>query len=252
MFFLFFLARTLSSIHKHSPTHRGHFIAAESGRSWGIDWPAEWDWGILERLRWWILIRWQTIKDSQRKEQRSGRQSNHTTLAHCVSVCVLASVRSKKMFRSTSLYITQLCHSAQNHYLKSYELVVARKWHSSEPIANQKICIQAENKKCHNRDRTSVCNDHLNFLSKKKRKILQEKYIYCFISCSDSASSKWLLLHNKPFCSIYQPSVFTPQMHVTCPIRGDKTLDHVYINIAEAYKAILLHYWGQSGHSWKV
>lgn len=41
----FFLAHALSSIHKHSPTHWGHFIAAEWGRSWRIDCPAEWDWG---------------------------------------------------------------------------------------------------------------------------------------------------------------------------------------------------------------
>jgi len=36
--------------------------------------------------------------------------------------------------------------------------------------------------------------------------------------------------------------------HVSCPTRGDKTLDHVYTNVAEAYKAIPLPHLGQSDH----
>lgn len=36
--------------------------------------------------------------------------------------------------------------------------------------------------------------------------------------------------------------------HVSCPTRGDKTLDHVYTNMAEAYKAIPLPHLGQSDH----
>ena len=36
--------------------------------------------------------------------------------------------------------------------------------------------------------------------------------------------------------------------HVSCPTRGDKTLDHVYHNIKEAYKALSLPHLGQSDH----
>ncbi|KAM8863327.1 uncharacterized protein AB9W97_018228 [Spinachia spinachia] len=36
--------------------------------------------------------------------------------------------------------------------------------------------------------------------------------------------------------------------HVSCPTRGDKTLDHVYTNMADAYKADPLPHLGQSDH----
>ena len=36
--------------------------------------------------------------------------------------------------------------------------------------------------------------------------------------------------------------------HVSCPTRGDKTLDHVYTNIKDAHKAIPLPHLGQSDH----
>ncbi|KAK3542247.1 hypothetical protein QTP86_021469, partial [Hemibagrus guttatus] len=36
--------------------------------------------------------------------------------------------------------------------------------------------------------------------------------------------------------------------HVSCATRGDNTLDHVYTNIAEAYRAISLPHLGQSDH----
>ncbi|KAK3528504.1 hypothetical protein QTP70_000580 [Hemibagrus guttatus] len=36
--------------------------------------------------------------------------------------------------------------------------------------------------------------------------------------------------------------------HVSCTTRGDNTLDHVYTNIAEAYRAISLPHLGQSDH----
>ena len=36
--------------------------------------------------------------------------------------------------------------------------------------------------------------------------------------------------------------------HVSCPTRGDKTLDHVYTNIPEAYRASPLPHLGQSDH----
>lgn len=41
-----------------------------------------------------------------------------------------------------------------------------------------------------------------------------------------------------------------PKFHqnVSCPSRGDNTLDHVYTNIPEAYKAIPLPHMGQSDH----
>ena len=36
--------------------------------------------------------------------------------------------------------------------------------------------------------------------------------------------------------------------HVSCPTRGDKTLDHVYTNMAGAYRAVPLPHLGQSDH----
>src|SRR4029434_4710065 len=36
--------------------------------------------------------------------------------------------------------------------------------------------------------------------------------------------------------------------HVSCPTRGDKTLDHVHTNMADAYKAVPLPHLGQSDH----
>lgn len=38
------------------------------------------------------------------------------------------------------------------------------------------------------------------------------------------------------------------QQHVSCPTRGAKTLDHVYTNMADAYKAVPLPHLGQSDH----
>ena len=35
---------------------------------------------------------------------------------------------------------------------------------------------------------------------------------------------------------------------VSCPTRGDKTLDHVYTYIKDAYKALPLPHLGQSDH----
>ncbi|KAJ8401415.1 hypothetical protein AAFF_G00386460 [Aldrovandia affinis] len=36
--------------------------------------------------------------------------------------------------------------------------------------------------------------------------------------------------------------------HVSCPTRGIKTLDHIYTNIKEAYRAVPLPHLGQSDH----
>lgn len=126
-------------------------------------------------------------------------------MCSCRCVCVsggevggeIARRRRRRMLRPRRLHIVKLCHCTRDlYYLKwSYKAAAAGAQHSSEPLANQKICIQAENKERHNQKRTADShNDHLFVLWKIES--ITEKCT--FVAVTLPMQNGYYVLHNKP------------------------------------------------------
>lgn len=133
--------------------------------------------GILGPTRWWRLIRWQTINEGQRKKEQKSRMGRALILPwHVASVCVCLQVcvrgtgeitRKRRML--TVSQWAHISHTAPPVDSKPSlcEIIAGRRQKTRrsffEPLANRKICIQAENKESRNQNRTAALNDHLIF-----------------------------------------------------------------------------------------
>lgn len=117
---------------------------------------------------------------------------------------------------SPSLYIIQLCHYAQNYYLKT-QPVVARTLHSPGPLAKQRPAFRLRTG--HNQKRTSACNSpHFSL------KYGKSTFIVLFLAATLRAQNGYYckISHPAAYFSGYYGSSCAPRGQVSRFLRNDQ------------------------------